>query len=111
MSTERRPPSGSPTELTAPVALCDPDGSGRLDSTAVGWSRRPLHRCDLKGAWGRKKRWNYWAFTTPTHLFSVTVSNLDYAGLAFVYVADFQAGTVCEETVLVPGTGEGTSHQ
>ena len=66
-------------ELTSPIDLCLPNG--RLNPAAVGWSRTPLHRCNLNGRWPRKKRWNYWAITTDTHLFSVTVTNLDYAGL------------------------------
>jgi hypothetical protein len=90
------------TELTSPVSLCDPTRPGRLNPDAVGWSRQPLHHCDLSGAWPRKKRWNYWAFTTETHLFSMTVSHLDYVGLAFLYVADFERGTVIEETSLTP---------
>lgn len=89
-------------ELTHPVSLCDPARPGRLNPDAVGWSRAPLHRCNLSGAWPRKKRWNYWAFTTETHLFSATVSNIDYAGLAFVYVADFENETMLEETVVTP---------
>jgi hypothetical protein len=87
-------------ELTERVDLCDAEG--RLNPAAVGWSRHPLHRCNLAGAWPRKKRWNYWAFTTETHLFSVTVSNIDYVGLTFIYVADFVRGTVVEETVVTP---------
>ena len=87
-------------ELTAPVGLCL--SSGELNPEAVGWSRRPLHRCNLRGRWLRKKRWNYWAVTTETHLFSVTVSNLDYAGVVFVYYADFASGQITEATRLVP---------
>ncbi|MGI9529722.1 MAG: DUF2804 domain-containing protein [Acidimicrobiia bacterium] len=88
-------------EITAPVALCQP-GTGRLNSDAVGWSRVPLQDCHISGRWPRKKKWNYWAFTSDTHLFSVTVSDLDYAAMAFVYLADFVAGTVEEDSVLVP---------
>lgn len=91
-------------EITGPVALCR--SSGRLNPEAVGWSRRPLQHCNLTGRWPRKKRWNYWAFTSNTHLFSMTVSNIDYLGLAFVYLADFEKGTVVEETVVTPlGSG------
>jgi hypothetical protein len=89
-------------ELLSPVQLCDPGKPGSLNPAAVGWSRRPLHRCNLSGSWPRKKRWNYWAFMTDTHLFSLTVSNIDYAGLAFIYLADFESGSVHEETVLTP---------
>lgn len=87
-------------ELENPVDLCD--AKGRLNPAAVGWSRHPIQRCNLSGAWPRKKRWNYWAFTTETHLFSVTVSNLDYLGLAFVYVADFAGRSIVEETIVTP---------
>jgi len=87
-------------ELTAPVDLCLPDG--RLNPAAVGWSRTPLHRCNLSGRWPRKKRWNYWAITTETHLFSATISRLDYAGLVFIYFADFAAGRLTEATRLIP---------
>ncbi|MBE2198834.1 MAG: DUF2804 domain-containing protein [Anaerolinea sp.] len=87
-------------ELTTPVDLCLPDG--RLNPTAVGWSRYPLHRCNLHGRWPRKKRWNYWAITTESHLFSATISHLDYAGLVFVYYADFASGQFIEATRLLP---------
>lgn len=87
-------------ELTTSVDLCLPDG--RLNPAAVGWSRQPLHRCNLHGRFPRKKRWNYWAITTETHLFSVTITNLDYAGLVFVYFADFAACRLAEVTKIIP---------
>ncbi|MCC6602196.1 MAG: DUF2804 domain-containing protein [Anaerolineae bacterium] len=87
-------------ELTSPIDLCLPNG--RLNPTAVGWSRHPLHRCNLNGRWPRKKRWNYWAMTTENHLFSATISHLDYAGLVFVYFADFATGQFSEVTRLLP---------
>ena len=34
-------------EITEPVDLCLPDG--RLNPAAVGWTRRPLHRANLRG--------------------------------------------------------------
>lgn len=40
-------------ELTEPLDLCLPDGA--LDPRAVGFTRRPLHRPNLRG-WGRTKR-------------------------------------------------------
>ena len=87
-------------ELTSPVDLCLP--YGRLNPAAIGWSRQPLHYCNLSGRWPRKKRWNYWAITTPTHLFSATISHLDYAGLVFIYAADFNSGYFQEVTKLLP---------
>ncbi|MCB8989073.1 MAG: DUF2804 domain-containing protein [Chloroflexota bacterium] len=87
-------------ELTAPVDLCL--RNGRINPAAVGWSRQPLHNCQLYGRWPRKKRWNYWAITTESHLFSATISHLDYAGLVFVYYADFATGKLIEVTKLLP---------
>lgn len=87
-------------ELTQPVRLCD--DRGRLNPAAVGWSRQPLHVGNLRGRWLRKKRWNYWAITTDTHLFSVTISNLDYAAVVFVYFLDFATKAFHEQTVLAP---------
>jgi hypothetical protein len=93
-------------ELTTPVFLCRADGS--LNPASVGWSRTPLHTCNLSGRWPRKKRWNYWAVTTEDYLFSATVSNVDYSGLVFVYLADF-AADLFEETTLIVPLGRGCS--
>ncbi len=87
-------------ELTSPVELCD--ASGRLNPEAVGWSHHPLHTCNLRGPWPRQKRWDYWCVTSDTHPFSVTLSNLDYAGLAFVYCLDFGTRRFIEKTVIRP---------
>ncbi|MER7313560.1 MULTISPECIES: DUF2804 domain-containing protein [Streptomyces] len=88
-------------EITEPVDLCLPDG--RLDRAAVGWSRVPLHRANLRG-WGRTKRWEYWCVTTPTHLVALTVSDLDFLALNTVYLLEFGAGgRETERTSIVPG--------
>jgi hypothetical protein len=87
-------------ELTEAVELCD--ARGNLNPQAVGWSRRPLHHCNLHGHWPRKKRWNYWAVVSATHLFSVTLSNVDYLGLPFIYLLDFRDNRFAEKTLLKP---------
>ncbi len=80
--------SGAPVEpthepeITEPVDLCRADG--RLNRAAVGWSRYPLHRANLRGR-GRAKRWEYVCVTAPTHALAVTVSDLDYAALHAVW--------------------------
>lgn len=79
MSTHER-------EISEPVDLCTPDG--RLNPAAVGWSRTPLHRCNLRG-WGRTKRWEYWCVTTPTHLVALTVSDIDYLAMNTVYFLEY----------------------
>ncbi|MFE6858288.1 DUF2804 domain-containing protein [Nocardia sp. NPDC057668] len=80
-------------EITAEVDLCRPDGG--LNPAAVGWTRQPLHRANLRG-WGRCKRWEYWGIVTPNHIVGIVVSSLDYAGVHGIYVLDRETG---EETV------------
>ncbi|MFI2645295.1 DUF2804 domain-containing protein [Streptomyces sp. NPDC018610] len=87
-------------EITEPVDLCRPDGS--LDPAAVGWSRVPLHRANLRG-WGRTKRWEYWCVTTPSHLVALTVSDLDFLALNSVYLLEFgPSGREFECGAIVP---------
>ncbi len=86
-------------ELTDPVRLCD--SKGRLLPASVGWSRRPLHTCNLSGHWPRKKKWNYWCVATDKHLFSVTLSDIDYVGVAFAYFLEYATSRFIEQTVLV----------
>ncbi|MFF5212858.1 DUF2804 domain-containing protein [Streptosporangium sp. NPDC000396] len=94
MSTHER-------EITEPVDLCTPDG--RLNPAAIGWSRTPLHTCNLRG-WGRTKRWEYWCVTTPTHLIAITVSDIDYLALNSVYFLEY-GGREVERTAMVPLRG------
>lgn len=71
-------PGGEPiveVEITEPVDLCLP--SGRLNPEAVGWTRSPLHRTNLRG-WGRNKRFEYWAITTPDAIIALSISHHDY---------------------------------
>jgi hypothetical protein len=86
-------------EITGPVDLCD--ARGRLNRAAVGWSRSPLHRPNLRG-WGRTKRWEYWGLVTDTHVVGLTISSLDYAGVEAVYVLDRATGTETEHAETVP---------
>ncbi|MBE7325828.1 DUF2804 domain-containing protein [Nocardioides sp. Y6] len=86
-------------EITEPVDLCLPDG--RLNPAAVGWTRTPLHRANLKG-WGRAKRWEYWGIVTPTHVVGVVLSSLDYAGVPSLYVLERATGREWAEDGLVP---------
>ncbi|MFE4084119.1 hypothetical protein RKD47_000529 [Streptomyces albogriseolus] len=86
-------------EITSPVDLCLPDG--RLDPVAVGWTRRPLHRANLRG-WGRVKRWEYWGIVTPSHIVGLVASSLDYAGTHGVYVLDRATGRELAEDAVTP---------
>lgn len=87
-------------ELTEPVELCD--ANGKLNPAAIGWSRFPLHICNLSGGWPRKKKWHYWCVTTDDFLFSFTVANIDYIGLVGAYFLDLKTQEFIEDTVITP---------
>jgi hypothetical protein len=86
-------------EITEPVDLCLPNG--RLNPAAVGWTRQPLHRANLRG-WGRVKRWEYWGIVTPSHIIGLVASSLDYAGVHGVYVLDRASRVELSKDVVVP---------
>jgi len=87
-------------EIQKQTYLCTE--SGRLNRHAIGWSRRPVFISNLKGNPFRKKLWNYWCITGPEGLFSVTIADLDYAGIVFVYYLDYTTGEFQEDSRLVP---------
>jgi hypothetical protein len=87
-------------ELTEPVRLCDL--KGRLLPSSVGWSRYPLHTCNLSGHCLRKKRWNFWGITNDTCCFSVLLADLDYIGLAKAYLLEYETRRFIEQTVTLP---------
>jgi hypothetical protein len=87
-------------EITSPVDLCD--ARGRLVPEAVGWSRRPLHTCNVSGQAPRKKRWNYWAMHTDRFLFSATIADVDHYVLAFAYFFEFATQRFIEKTAILP---------
>jgi len=76
-------------EITEPTDLCQ--ANGRLNKSAVGYSRRPLHRTNLR-RWGRNKRWEYWGVVTESHAIGMTISNLDYLAVNQLYVLDRATG-------------------
>jgi len=100
-------PNTNQHEITSPSPLLD--GHGSLNQ--VGWARHPLLDCNLENARStrvrfaqrfRLKRWDYYGVTSPAGYFSVTLADLGYAGLAFVYYVDFADGSFHEETITIP---------
>ena len=87
-------------ELTASVVLCGTDG--HLNRQAVGWSRHPLHKCNLPPSLSRKKKWNYWAVTSNDLLFSATIADIDSLQLGGAYVFDRQTHRHIEKIVIQP---------
>ncbi|MCA1074925.1 DUF2804 domain-containing protein [Clostridium bowmanii] len=87
-------------EIPESVDLCDCDG--KINEESIGWSRNAVFNCNIKGSWLRKKKWNYWCITNNECLFSVTISNIDYLGMAFVYFLDFKTKEFVEKTIMTP---------
>lgn len=88
-------------ELTRPVDLATPDGR-RLNPSARGWSRRPLHRANLRGGWGRTKRWDYWAILAGDLVVSAVYADVDYIGLADVWWVDLATGRTGGRGIVAP---------
>ncbi len=88
------------SEIKQVIALCDKNGN--LNPSAIGWSRKPLHRCNLSKHYFRKKKWNYWCIYDKEWLISFTISDVDYAGLIFGYYLEFSTGKFAEFTKIVP---------
>lgn len=97
---ETTPRTRSEPELTAPAFLCGPDG--RLNRAAVGWSRHPLHTCNLPPSLPRKKKWNYWAVTTDDFLFSATIADVELAQLGGAYIFDRRTHRHIDKSVIRP---------
>ena len=90
-------------EITAPVALCG--ANGLLNRDAVGWSRHPLHRCNLPPSLARKKKWNYWAVTSEDLLFSATIADVERAQTAGAYLFERRSQRHIDlGAVVAPGT-------
>ena len=87
-------------EITLPVALCDQ--RGRLSADARGWSRSPMLRANLRHRWGRKKRWDYWCVITDEVVVSLVYADVDYAGLASVWVMEHATGRQWTAGMLSP---------
>ena len=62
--------------------------AGALHPDARGWSRRPMLAANLKGRAGRKKRWDYWNVNSDEIVVGLTFADIDYAGLANVWVME-----------------------
>ncbi|MEP7216810.1 MAG: DUF2804 domain-containing protein, partial [Anaerolineaceae bacterium] len=90
-------------ELLAPVLLCGPDG--RFNPAATGWSRHPLHTCNLPASMERKKKWNYWAVTSNDLLFSATIADMERLQMCGAYFYDRRTQRHIDMAVSVaPGT-------
>jgi hypothetical protein len=87
-------------EITKQVNLCLPNG--RLNPDAIGWSKKPYQISNLSGSFFRKKLWNYWCITGSDGMFSLTISDIDYAGMIFAYYLDYATGEFQELGEIIP---------
>lgn len=90
----------SEREITKNIQLCDKKGN--LNPEAIGFAKKPIIDCNLKGHFMRKKKWNYWCVFGDEILFSVTISHLDYAAVCFVYFLEYETQRFYEKTVTIP---------
>jgi hypothetical protein len=81
-------------EITNEVLLCN--AQGNLNPNAIGWSRRPLHVCNLNSHFLRKKKWDYWCITGDQFLFSATIAHIDYLSLGGIYFLEYESGRFAE---------------
>lgn len=88
-------------EIISPVDLCVPGGNS-LNPAARGWSRTPLHRANMRGGWGRNKRWDYWAVLAGDLAFGVVYADVDYLGLASVWWGNLKTGHNGGTDVAIP---------
>ncbi|WP_051514941.1 DUF2804 domain-containing protein [Fervidicella metallireducens] len=86
--------------LTSPTNLCDSKGDLLIES--VGWSRSPLHRCNLKGKYFRKKQFTYWNIFNEDYLFNVTIMDFDYIGIISFYLLNLKTWTHIEKIKKIP---------
>jgi len=87
-------------EIYTTVELCD--AKGQLNPEAIGFARKPLIVCNLKGNFMRKKKWNYWCVFGEEIMFSATISHLDYATVCFVYFLNYETQRFYEKTIIIP---------
>lgn len=89
-------------ELTSPTNLCLPNG--KLNPAAVGWSRTPLHTCNL--IWDdsglRPKRWNYWCITGTQFLMHIALSDRGMVAVGSTSFLDFKTNQIRIKTGETP---------
>ena len=61
-----------------------------------------MHTANLRGGWGRTKRWDYWAVLAGDLVIAVTYADIDYLGMASVWWADLRRGTTGGRELALP---------
>jgi hypothetical protein len=87
-------------ELTTAIEIADAEG--RLRRDAIGWSRHPLHRCNVAGL-ARAHAFDYWCVTTPSVALTILVADVGLAGVALVSLLELATGDTVERVYVRPG--------
>ena len=87
-------------ELTEPTNLCR--GRAKLNPAAKGYSALPVINANLRGGWGRNKRWDYWGILAGDLLISTTYANVDYLGIVDAWWHDLATGETGGGGAMVP---------
>lgn len=93
MSNEER-------EIREPIDLV---AGSRAAPDALGWSRAALHRCDVAGPWGRRKRWHHWCVQSDVDVLAVTVLDADVLTALIVTAIDRSRRTTVQQVGVRPG--------
>ena len=91
-------------EIVGSIKLANTSGK-LLNSDAKGWSRFPFHEANLRGKWGRNKRWDYWAILAGDLVISGVYANVDYLGMADVWWCDLTTSVNGGRALALPGGG------
>jgi hypothetical protein len=83
-----------------PIEECLPDGT--LNPRARGWSRHPVLTCNLRGPWGRVKRWEYWSVIGGGKTVAITYADVDYLGIVGLWCCDLATGFEVERSIALP---------
>ncbi|MDN5342559.1 MULTISPECIES: DUF2804 domain-containing protein [Oceanotoga] len=89
-------------EILKTVKLCD--SQGNLNNSAIGWSKNPVHKINLKGSPFRKKRWNYWAINNSNLSLTIAITTFEYASVGFIYLMDYKNNEFYEDKEVIPGS-------
>ncbi|MBX7254759.1 MAG: DUF2804 domain-containing protein [Candidatus Hydrogenedentes bacterium] len=73
-----------------------------MNPEAVGWSRHPVHVCNLRGFYPRKKKWDYWCIVGDRFLFSTTIAHIDYLSVGALYFLEYASNRYAEHVVVKP---------
>lgn len=84
-----------------PVDIADP--RGHLVREAIGWSRHPLHRCNLSPSWSRVERFNYWCITSREAALTILCADVGIAGVALLSFQDLASARPVERIYVRPG--------